>query len=156
MNSITPKQFIQNVLISELESLNKTNPFVALSLMAIGTEFLGKCIDPANEKLDKGSSVFFFQKAIFSLESFKAYKSFAKRYNFRNSMRNGFAHNLLPINNISLSSKDPAKHLVVTKNILNINIEDFFNDFKNACNEVIKMDFNRPDDKMNKPFVFSY
>ena len=36
---------------------------------------------------------------------------------------------------------------------LNLRCEDFYNDFKNGCNEIIDMTFDNTNDKMNRQLL---
>ena len=40
-----PKEFIQQVLINELGEIHSQHPYIAFATMAIGVEFLGKCLN---------------------------------------------------------------------------------------------------------------
>ena len=40
-----PKEFIQKVLIDEVDKIIEHHPYIAFSIMTIGIEFLGKCIN---------------------------------------------------------------------------------------------------------------
>jgi len=146
-----PKEFIQGVLINELHDIVKRHPYIAFSIIAIGIEFIGKCLMsthqdwhniPPDKAFDRGLSLM--------IEEEPAYLDLE----LRNELRNGFAHTLLPKSKIALSeSKNGAKHFSLNsegKTILVIEI--FFRDFVKACQQVIKKDFPT-NDKMSKVFI---
>jgi hypothetical protein len=149
---MTPKQFIKQVFINELNKIKDSNPYIAFAIMAIGIEFLGKCLDTDNQNWNTPrKSKYHFELAIKKLSSLKIYKQYLNNYALWNSLRNGFAHSFVPKNTLSLSSKNERAHLSKHNNGLTINLkcEDFYEDFKNACSEVIQKEFKN-EDKMNK------
>jgi len=42
---MTPKEFIQQVLIDEVGEIHLKYPYISFATMAIGIEFLGKCLN---------------------------------------------------------------------------------------------------------------
>jgi hypothetical protein len=44
-HEMKPKEFIEVVLINELGEIVSHKPYISFALMAVGLEFLGKCID---------------------------------------------------------------------------------------------------------------
>lgn len=150
------KQFIKNVFIDELEYLKDTNPYIAFAIMAIGVEFLGKCLDEKTQNWNTSrKSRYHFELAINNLFNFKRYRSYLSTHSLWDSFRNGFAHSFVPKSSLSLSSKNERTHLSLHNNGLTINLkcEDFYNDFKNACLEVIQKKFD-DEDKMNQDLLF--
>jgi|ERR1700757_271936 len=153
-----PKDFIQNVLIGEIAVLSETNPYITFALMAIGIEFLGKCLDTNEHDWNKGKSKVNFEKAINTLDSLEKYRKYlpSNQYGLWDSLRNGFAHSFVPKKQLGLSSKGEAEHVLeyTQNNIrkLNLKCEDLYIDFKGACIEVIGMNF-ASDNKMMKPLL---
>jgi hypothetical protein len=113
--------------------------------ICVGIEFLGKCLD--DEPVFNSSEIEgrdSFNRAI--CELMPSYTTMNIKYNFYGRIRNGMLHSLLPKKNIwfreihSMTEND--KHLHVRK----INGVDglvlvanyFYEDFKSACDEVIK------------------
>lgn len=119
MTSLTPQDFIQNVLIDQIEDIHKNHAYISFSLMAIGIEFLGQ------SKID-------FEYAINNLDSFKDYRPFLSTHFLWTSLRNGFLHSFVPKNTITLSSGDEMPHLEEHNNKVNLKCENFYNDFKNV------------------------
>ena len=76
-----------------------------------------------------------------------------KRNILYKDLRCGFAHSFVPMGKITLSSKNELANLVVNNGIINLKCEDFYDDFKNACLEIISMPFNETDNKMNLAFL---
>jgi len=69
------------------------------------------------------------------------------------SFRCGLAHALSPKVKITLSSKQEMAHLIEHNDKINLKVEDFYSDFKQACEYVINMSFPTGD-KMNENFLF--
>jgi hypothetical protein len=150
MINMMPKQFIEQTLIKGVGCLMKEgNHFMAFAMMANSIEFLGKCLDPNKKEWDSPNVGNDFKKAIDELEAFKNYRSM----NLYNNLRNGFAHFLAPKFPITLSNGRKSFHLAIDNSKTNINCEDFYDDFKNACYKIINMSFFDPNDKMNKSFL---
>lgn len=124
--------------------------------MATGIEFLGKCLDDTAAHWNVSCrSKTNFDEAINQLNSFEPYRQFLDSHKLWDSLRNGFSHSFVPKYPITLSSKTEMAHLVLHSNNqrLNLKCEDLFEDFRNACLEIISMDFQNPDDKMNKQLL---
>lgn len=161
--SLMPKQFIKKVLINNISDLVSNEYYwLSFTLMAIGIEFLGKCIDINQKDWNKGKSKDNFERAINNLEAFNTYRPYLKKYGYNiwDSYRNGFAHSFVPKRLITLSSgKNGMTHFKEYKDEkgnskLNFKCEILYNDFKNACNEVIKKRFLPENNKMNMPLLF--
>ncbi len=153
---MTPKEFIQKVFIDQLKTLIDPSPYIAFAIMAIGIEFLGKCLDTEIQNWNaRNSSKKHFELAIKKLHSLNKYKPYLKSHRLYDSFRNGFAHSFVPKNKLSLSSKNEAPHLHLFNNgnTINLKCENFYQDFKNACLEIIKKNFDNPNDKMNKKLL---
>jgi hypothetical protein len=153
---MTPKEFIQQVFINELDNIKSTNPYISFAIMAIGIEFLGKCLDNnANHWNVPKKSKVNFEYAINHLDALSAYRPYLISHKLWDSLRNGFAHSFVPKFPLTLSSKNEAPHLLLHENNkrLNLKCEDFYNDFKNACIEVVNMEFSDADDKMKKQLL---
>ena len=151
-NVLLPKSFIKIVFIDELEKLSRTNHFLAFSIMANAIEFLGKCLDSGCKKWDKnGMSKVHFVSALDKLVSFNKYRQY--KFSLYKDLRCGFAHSFVPMGKITLSSKNERANLDNSHGKINLKCEDFYDDFKNACLEIISMDFKDTDDKMNLPFL---
>lgn len=153
MTQLTPKDFIKTVFVNEIGSLISGHPYISFMVMGIGIEFLGKCIDSQLltwnvPKRSKGD----FEAAIKTISSLKKYEPFLTSYDLYSSFRCGLAHAASPKYQITLSSKDETAHLRENSNRLNLKVEDFYADFKDACEYVISYTFP-PNDKMNKSFL---
>ena len=152
------KEFIQKTLINGIGELVPKQAYFAFALIAVGIEFLGKCLDTENQDWNKsGMSKIHFELVINKLNSFERYRKYLEKYSIWNSYRNGFAHSFVPKAPISLSSGEERIHLDVYNRCglewLNFKCEDFYEDFKNACFEVINMNFENHVDKMNKDLL---
>lgn len=130
----------------------KPTPYISFAILAIGIEFLGKCLNTNENDWNKGRSDLNFKKAINELVAFEEYRDKLDKYELHDSLRNGFAHSFVPKGTISLSSKDEDENFKVTDGKLNLRCENLYKDFKNACIEVINMRFAR-NNKMNKPLL---
>ena len=155
MKTITPKEFIQQVLINEVGEIHERFPYISFATMAIGIEFLGKCLSSEEDWNKQRQSQIDFEYAINNLNSFDKYRNFLTKYELWTSLRNGFLHSFVPKNKLTLSSKDEMPHLVEhdNENKLNLKCEDLYSDFKLACEEVInKTSFSS--NKMTQPLIF--
>lgn len=154
MTTMKPKEFIQQVLIEEIGEILKNHPFIAFSLMAIGIEFLGKCLNEFENWDKSGRSKDDFELAVKSLNSLESYRTLLTTHKLWDSLRNGFTHSFVPKGTLTLSSKNQAPHFTkITETTINLRCEDFYNDFKNACEEVIEMN-NFKSKKMDNPLLF--
>lgn len=149
---MTPKQFIQGVLIDEMADIVDRHPYISFALMGIGIEFLGKCINEFDDWDEKFRSKTDFELAINKLDSFKRYIPLLTSHLLHDNLRNGFAHSFVPKGKLALSSKDETAHLVFSTTQVNLKAEDLYADFKNACLEVIKMT-TFASNKMDKPLL---
>jgi hypothetical protein len=131
------KEFIEVVLINETGAIHIDYPYISFGIMAVGIEFLGKCLNSSEDwhKSNKND----IENAINTLDSLKKYRPYLKSHKLADSLRNGMLHSFVPKPNISLSSKEQAQNLYERNGILNLKCEDFYQDFKNACEEVITM-----------------
>jgi len=153
MKTMTPKEFIQQVLITETGQIHTNHPYISFAIMAIGIEFLGKCLNDCEDWNEPRRSKIDFELAVNTLPSLTTYRPLLSSHNLWDSLRNGFAHSFVPKNTLSLSSNDETSHLTqITATKINLKCEDFYNDFKNACNEVLAMT-TFPSNKMSNPFL---
>jgi len=153
MATLTPKEFIQKVLINETGEIHEKYAYISFAVMAIGIEFLGKCINRYEDWNEPSRSKKDFELAINNLDSFIRYRPLLTSNDLWTSLRNGFLHSFVPKDKISLSSKDEAAHLVqISANQINLRCEDFYIDFKGACEQVLeKTDFLSS--KMDRPLL---
>jgi hypothetical protein len=154
MAQLNPKQFIRSLLIDDIGKLIKDHPYISFILMGIGIEYLGKCIN--TEKKDwnfsKPGSRKTFENAIKSIPSLKKYETYLKSHDMYSSFRCGLAHALTPKNQITLSSKQEMAHITEHDGKINFKAEEFYCDFKQACEFVINQSFPIGD-KMNENFL---
>ena len=149
---ITLERFITKYLICEIRSILKEHPFLAMSLMSIGVELLGKCLkyNSVDEIKNKGDheSKKNFNYAIENLNAFKEYKNLihSKDIELYNNLRCGFAHTFMVKDEIILRD---SKNDFNTKPIT-IGVGNFFDDFFEACKEVIKL----KSELMNEEFSY--
>lgn len=153
MATLKPKDFIKAVLIDELGSMIETHPYISFIMMGIGIEFLGKCIDSTlNDWNATGRSQRDFENAIKLIPNLQRYESSLTTYDLYGSFRCGLAHAVAPKIKITLSSKDQMGHLVEAGGRLNLKAEDFYNDFKLACEYVVNKIYPTGD-KMNSDYL---
>lgn len=146
---LTVKEFINNVLINEIKSIQKKYGYhyLSFSLISQGIEFLGACID--NYDFDKsGKSANRFRLAIKDLFPLKydIYNKSSSVYDLYKNLRCGLLHKMLPKSDIELIQRieipDFGNHLEIkrirNKNRLILVSQDLFDDFEKAANEVIK------------------
>lgn len=153
MTTMTPKEFIKNVLIDEVKEIHLNHPYISFAIMAIGIEFLGKALNSYDDWNKSGRSKQDFELAINQLDSLKVYRPLLTSHKLWDSLRNGFAHSFVPKGTLSLSSKAETGHLVnISSSQINLKCEDFYNDFKNACLEVISLQ-TFSSNKMDRPLL---
>jgi len=140
-----PKEFIQYVLIDEIGDIVKSHPYLSFTLIAIGIEFLGKCLSDGKDwhkiKPDRA-----FQKGLDLLaEAEPTYN----RLSLRDELRNGFAHGFLPKSTLALSEvKHGDLHFSESGGKTILVAEIFYRDFVRACKKVLEKEFS-DQDKMN-------
>ncbi len=150
---MTPKEFIDTVLINEVGAIHLQYPYITFAMMAIGIEFLGKSLNSYEDWNQGGRSKEDFELAINSLNSFHRYRPLLASHNLWTSLRNGFLHSFVPKNTLTLSSKNETGHLVaITPTKINLRCEDLYADFKRACQEVIAMT-NFQSNKLSLPLL---
>ena len=149
MEQLNPKEFIQKVFIDELGTMIQPHPYISFSIMAIGIEFLGKCLKTKQKDFDySGIAKEDFNNSIKGLASLKKYESL----DLYNELRNGMLHFLKPKTTLLFSSNVIQNHLKNEQNVTTINCEDLYQDFKDACIEIINKTFD-VNDKMNRVFI---
>lgn len=153
MSVLNPKLFIKQIFVNELTDLSTKHHYISFFVMATGIEFLGKCLDSSAKHWNVGGRAEFnFFNAIDTLSAFEKYKPYKKM--LYTDLRCGFAHSFVPKGNLTLSSKDEMPHMQINGGRLNLKCEDFYEDFKLACLEVIDRNFPEINDKMNKDLLF--
>lgn len=153
MATLNTKQFIQQIFIDELGVIVNTNPYISFMVMAVGIEFLGKCLNKSEQWNTKGGSRTDFEHAIKSIPVLQKYSQYLEDYDLYHSFRCGLLHAAVPKYEITLSSKDELSHLVENGNRLNLKAEDMYFDFKEACHFVINKEYGN-DNKFEK-FILS-
>jgi len=158
MAVMTTKGFIEVVFINETGTLSKTHPYIAFMIMGIGIEFLGKCLNIASfdwheEKVSRQR----FEEAVNNLNALAKYRTLIgknSQVDLYSSLRCGLAHAAAPKYEITLSSKNEMPNLMLHEDGKRVNLrcEDFYADFKAACEEVINKNY-ASEDKMNQPFL---
>jgi hypothetical protein len=153
MARIKTKDFIKTVLIKEIGELSETYPYISFIMMGIGIEFMGKCIDSTlTEWNTEMRSKRDFENAIKTIPSLKKYEPYLTSHQMYSSFRCGLAHTISPKAQITLSSKEEMPHLVETNGRLNLKVEDFYADFRDACNYLVAINYPAGD-KMNADFL---
>lgn len=127
---MTVNVFINKYFIEEIGSLVEKRPFVSFVLMAIGIEFLGKCLN-TNDWDDKSErSGKTFDYAIQLFDSLKKYQAIPDLYH---NLRCGLAHRLMVKGNIILTPDQNN----LTGPDFTIGCKEFYDDFKQACLDAI-------------------
>lgn len=144
------KEFINQVFLNEYRRLIHDYGFhyISFSLVALGIEFLGACIDK-HEFDKKWESRRRFKKAIKELFP-PEYHPFINGgdYDLYDNLRNGFAHQFRPGPKVGLTHKWESvqygtEHLKKTHGQLVLVSEDLYKDFEAACKKVIGKIDNR-------------
>lgn len=151
------KEFIEQVLIDDIGKMQGAGlHYLSFSIIASGIEFLGACLDDKDFN-KSGLSEIRFKKGIDELFDQKYKKEANELYK---DLRCGFAHIVGPQGNISLTEnkhigKSTHKNLdrIKSGNLILI-AEDFYRDFKNACDKVIeKIEKHELNSKVYKDFL---
>lgn len=127
---MTVKDFINKYFIEEIGSLVEKRPFVSFVLMAIGIEFLGKCLNPNKWNDDTEIHKDNFYEAIRKFDSLNKYDIPVLYKN----LRCGLAHRFMVEDKIMLT---PDKNNL-TGSIIILGCKDFYADFKQACLDAIE------------------
>jgi hypothetical protein len=139
---MTQKEFINHVLIDEIGDVVDHHKWLSFILLCSGIEFLGGCLDHEEKNLNaENRSAKRFNDAILKLFPSK-YHSFIKKGKdcLYSQLRCGMNHVALPGLGIALSERNSnLGNLSEWNNRTIIIAEDFYSDFKNACQMVIKM-----------------
>jgi hypothetical protein len=154
MDTLTPAAFIQKYLVDDIGNMIEPFPYHSFMAMAAGIEYLGKVLNPREDYTKDGESRTDFNNALTKLKAFDRYKRLygEKDYNFYINFRCGLLHSFAPNHNITISSKDEEPHLTEVDGRLNLRAEDFYLDFRAACEEVIAIEGVAKKD-MSKPYL---
>ena len=148
IRSVTLIETIKIILLEELKSIiynHKGSAYIKFLNLAIGIEYLGACLDHHPfEKVKESENR--FNEALKKLFD-KKYQKFAKKGSeiyFFEQFRCSFVHQLRPGGKILLTHREESKiegtiHLnSVASGAIVLVLEDFFDDFENAANRLIK------------------
>jgi cytoskeletal protein RodZ len=153
MATLKPNDFIKTVFIDEVSKLINDHPYISFMVMGVGIEFLGKSIDKNLTNWDTPNrSRKDFNDAIKNIPSLQKYQPFIDTHDIYSSLRCGLLHSAVPGHSITLSSKGEAPHLLQDNGRLNLKVEEFYADFRAACELVIN-DTYPANNKMEKPFI---
>lgn len=151
------KEFIEQVLLNDIKKMQDAGlHYMSFLIIAVGIELLGACEDEKD----------FNKEGLVKQRFKKGLNFFDKKYQdeadqLYTDLRCGFAHNARPTGKLSLTEhkhagKDGDMHLykeVKSGNLILV-AEDFYNDFKHACNKVIeKIGKGELNNKVNEVFL---
>jgi hypothetical protein len=148
-----PRDFIETTFLDEYREIIYTHKYyyIGFALVCIGVEFVGKCLDEAEQDWHKGMfSAKHFEAAIEkTMPRYKPHSTLLYQ-----QLRSGFAHGLVPGPKVGLthraeSIKFGTKHLSKHHDAVTVVIEDFYEDFEAACRVVLQRPFPE-NDKMNR------
>lgn len=122
------KEFIREYLIGKIGKLKDSEPYIAFLMMSIGIEFLGKCLNKKKKWDTEDRSKKDFNLAIGKLKSLKKYRS----WDLYHKLRCGLAHTMMVKSGLEIKDKGASTSTCVS-------CEEFYNDFKAACEEVMNM-----------------
>lgn len=157
--TLTVTEFIDQFLINNFPPLFQSHPYHAFILVTTGIELIGKCLDDKAEFDDKDKSKDHFnratQKYLKKYDSLKLYDPMRCGFSHIYAMR---SHSSVILCNGKAVLPDVNLHpykLDKTKTV--IYLEDFYNDFKKACKDLLDdiKNHNIPDPKgkLAKPFI---
>jgi hypothetical protein len=137
---MNPRDFIQQVFLVELSQIAEKHHFISFSLVGLGTEFLGACLDNYDFE-ERNLSGLRFRGAVKALYP-HLYHPYADL--LASHLRNGFAHQFRPGTRLELTKREeaPSKgwiHLEPTADgRICLVAEDLYRDFAEACNCVLR------------------
>jgi hypothetical protein len=150
-----PRDFIKTTLLGEYRQIIYKHKYyyIGFALVCVGIEFIGKCIDAEQDWHKIGQSKRHFAEAL--AETMPAYKTHGDL--LYKELRSGFAHGLLPGPQIGLTHRAESKeygttHLSKHHGTITVVIEDLYDDFAGACENVLQRHFPARD-KMSKPLL---
>ncbi len=139
------KNFVEAVLIKELSSLmtEKSNDspvndikyrYHIFILIAVGIETLGAALDKYAWHYEKAGSKKRFNRALSHYQSLKKYTG----GDLYSKLRCGMAHVYVPRYGLGINMRsEGGVHNKINNQKLLLHIEDFFNDFIEACQELV-------------------
>jgi hypothetical protein len=139
------KDFVETALIGELSSLmeegsndhpvnNIKYRYHIFILIAVGIETLGAALDKYAWHYEKAGSKKRFNKALSNYQSLKKYTG----SDLYSKLRCGMAHVYVPRYGLGINMKsEGGAHNKINNRKLLLHIEDFFNDFIEACQELV-------------------
>lgn len=147
-----PKEFIAGVLINEIKDVVDRHPYLSFLLIAVGIEFLGKCLLTDKQNWNDINPDTAFKKGMELMCKIEPQYS---KHDLKGELRNGFAHTFLPKSKIALSEiKHGARNFQLNSSGQTVLVaEIFYRDFVIACQTIIHQKFPS-EDKMNKEFIY--
>ena len=136
----TVQEFIEECLIADIGKLKSEYPYFAFLLLATGIEFLGKCQNNNADWQTTGQSESDFNTGL---------SLFPPKYqgmDLYNNLRCGLAHAFIPDKGLRLSDVKGQDNTVLS-------CEEFYDDFKAACNKVLSGQVAMPVKKLSDPFM---
>lgn len=143
---VTVKDFIEQYLVKEIADIKDEHPYLAFELIAVGIEFLGRCINNRKPE-DQKCSAADFNLALMCMDPQGKYR----QMNLYKKLRCGLVHSMMVGKLITLSDgSDPSAE--------NLNIDEFYSDFKDLCLKVadskpITMTLNVNAQAVSAPFL---
>jgi len=155
---VTVKEYIEK-LPKDIEPFVKNQPYFAFFIIASGIEFLGKCINNESDWQKEQMSRDDFEGVIKELDSFSNYRRYLKKkkrckIDLYSSLRCGLLHAMLPKSDVLLMRGHEP--IGIKNNKLILSIETMYNDFCNACGEILSSKCNHLWTKKKKNDVFLY
>ena len=124
---ITARDFISEYLIDQIGKIKDTYPYFAFLLMAVGIEFLGKCLnEPKDDWKGTKSPEVYFNDGLRLLDIYEDIKDL----DLYHILRCGMVHSLLTDNSLKLSDKSGGEP--------SISCKDFYESFRKACQKVLE------------------
>lgn len=146
-----PKEFIECVLINEIKDVVDKHPYLSFLLIAVGIEFLGKCLLTEKQNWNNIKPDSAFKKGMELLSEVEPEYS---KHDLKDELRNGFAHTFLPKSKIALSEiRHGARNFQLNSSGQTVLVaEIFYRDFVIACQIILQKNYP-VEDKMNKNFL---
>lgn len=129
------QDFIKQLYIKEIGEIKNEHPYMAYMVIGAGIEFLGKVLEQTsrNDWFAEHHSSVDFKKAVSDLQGLKKYEKIKDV--LYTHLRCGLLHSSVPKADLKLGDKNAEEEISTPPYILNI--DAFYEAFKNACNDVI-------------------
>jgi len=153
-NDMSNEEFIQKILIEEIGEIKDKHPYLMCMLVSQGIEFLGKTLRPINKTSgwnENQNAKRDFQSAIKLLPSLRKYAEI----DIYQRIRCRFCEKMVTDDNmVSDDTTHPKAGSANDKDRITVNLNDLYDDFKRACEDLLEMKGHSPEmaEILSQPF----